>query len=238
VTSDSISLNVINTTNFELVSGQDNCSGTTLAPSADCTVQVRSKSDRDDTLWGAVQVLSHNRPILSFIATATNTCGVIGSDQGGGKLVTCEDGYSLITTPGNCTDSATPTCDNATDTLSKRWSTENVDINASDWNNGPSNTTIIMNRVAVSGVGTYPAAEYCANMTYGGYSDWYLPASNEVNDLRLNTAALGTLITSYSSYNASTERDNDEYESKRMSNGYSDTPPKSTNNRIRCVRRD
>ena len=236
-TSSSISLTVGNSDYFELVSGQDNCSGNSLAAAASCTVQVRAKSSKDGTLYGAVQVNQNNRPILGLKGTATNVCGTIGSFTGGGVLVSCRDGYQLITTPGNCTDSATPVCDNATDTLHKAWSTETVDINSDDTSDGRNNETVVMARVSTSGVGTYPAVEYCANMTYGGYSDWYLPSTYEMYILTQNFSAIGTLSTN-NWYNTSTERDSSRNYVRYTGNGNETSNNKSTNYRVRCVRRN
>jgi hypothetical protein len=39
---------------------------------------------------------------------------------------------------------------------------------------GPANTAALVSQ------GSHPAAEFCNNLVIGGYSDWYLPATNEL----------------------------------------------------------
>jgi hypothetical protein len=46
---------------------------------------------------------------------------------------------------------------------------------------GPANTT-----AAVAAYGVHPAAAFCENLTTGGFSDWYMPASNEVDVMYYN----------------------------------------------------
>tara|TARA_R110000822_G_scaffold70719_2_gene170881 strand:- start:82 stop:726 length:645 start_codon:yes stop_codon:yes gene_type:complete len=41
---------------------------------------------------------------------------------------------------------------------------------------GPQNTADLVGDTG----GTYPAATFCNNLTIGGFSDWYLPATNEL----------------------------------------------------------
>jgi hypothetical protein len=43
---------------------------------------------------------------------------------------------------------------------------------------------------------TYPAAIQCANLNAYGYSDWYLPAKDELNVLFLNRTAIGNFDSS------------------------------------------
>lgn len=64
---------------------------------------------------------------------------------------------------------------------------------------GNANTNMI---VANQGEGSY-AAKICSDLVSGGYSDWYLPSSEELNKLYINRVALG--ITIDNEYWSSTE---------------------------------
>lgn len=84
------------------------------------------------------------------------------------------NGHSYMTTPGNCTNS---TCTNTgvggTDTLTLAWGPATTTTNASDQNDGIANKVILNSS-------TYPAANFCNTLNYAGYTDWYLPAINEL----------------------------------------------------------
>lgn len=52
---------------------------------------------------------------------------------------------------------------------------------------GNPNTTAIMTACATPGI----AARLCGDLVLGGYSDWYLPSKEELNQLYKNKAAIG-----------------------------------------------
>jgi len=59
-----------------------------------------------------------------------------------------------------------------------QWQNSNVpNAGATSFINGAQNTADL---VADGGAGVYPAAHFCNNLVTGGYSDWYMPARNEV----------------------------------------------------------
>lgn len=64
---------------------------------------------------------------------------------------------------------------------------------------GNANTNTI---VSIQGTGSY-AAQLCADLVLGGYSDWYLPSKDELNQLYLNRVAIGGFTTN--SYWSSSE---------------------------------
>lgn len=62
--------------------------------------------------------------------------------------------------------------------------------------NGPTNTT------TMATAGIYPAASFCENLTSGGYTDWYMPAVDELQILYVNLKPGTTLNVTNSGYNA------------------------------------
>jgi len=56
---------------------------------------------------------------------------------------------------------------------SKQWKTSNTGGDPTSVIDGPTNSST-MNSA------TYPAAQFCEGLTIGGFSDWYMPAQNEL----------------------------------------------------------
>lgn len=94
---------------------------------------------------------------------------VIGEAWGGGyyagKISTTGDGVAthyLIVAP------------NSSGLGYDQWRTSNADSPGTDSDiDGPTNTANMDNA-------NHPAAKFCAALTIGGYSDWYMPAKNEL----------------------------------------------------------
>lgn len=114
------------------------------------------------------------------------------------------------------------------------WGCSGVVSGATDDNNGQLNTsTIIVACTAPT------AAHLCDNLTAFGFSDWYLPAYNELECLRQNGATIGGFQAG--SYWSSTEGTlplfsaNARY--RTFPSGVSGYGSKSNLDRVRCVRK-
>ncbi|MBX3034753.1 MAG: DUF1566 domain-containing protein [Bdellovibrionaceae bacterium] len=139
---------------------------------------------------------------------------------------------NYMTTPGNCANSTlNPSCPGTTDSVTKAWdSGSNGVTGATSTTDGKANWT------AVSGFtpANFAAAKYCEDLVYGGYSDWYLPAKDELNFLYGNRVALGGFANAL--YYSSTESSGTNAHVQNMSTGAVSTPSRSTARLYRCVR--
>ena len=72
------------------------------------------------------------------------------------------------------------------------WGCKGTLIQGVNWNNaigtGSQNTFEIMVLCSTIGI----AARLCGDLELGGYSDWYLPSKDELNQLYINRVAIGT----------------------------------------------
>ena len=78
------------------------------------------------------------------------------------------------------------------------------------------------------------AADICANLTLGGYSDWFLPSKDELNEMYQNKSKIGGFANS--GYWSSTEYDSDYAWIQYFSNGGQGSPYKSGSANVRSVR--
>jgi hypothetical protein len=118
---------------------------------------------------------------------------VIGEPFGGGFFA----GYISHTADGNPTHAliVAPRATGATGTgytltTNPKWADETVDapahatlIGASSNFDGKANTDLMMSLIADStySAGAFPAAQFCADLSIGGHTDWYLPARYELD---------------------------------------------------------
>lgn len=101
----------------------------------------------------------------------------------------------------------TPQCDHVLDKNLVRWSNQDFDIpdifgyeNSEgtgvghinkDLQYGSTNTNFIVSYA--TSLSYFPAAQYCANLNYGGFTDWFLPNRYELNLLYTNRAKINGL---------------------------------------------
>lgn len=107
--------------------------------------------------------------MLAFVGTAISNVPIVGSALGGGffagQISTAGNGiadYNLVIGPA------------ASALSSKAWKTTNTTTaGTSSVIDGPSNSSTMNNA-------SHPAAQFCEGLTIGGFSDWYMPAKNEL----------------------------------------------------------
>ncbi len=119
---------------------------------------------------------------------------------------------------------------------SLRYGPTNILIQADSDTDGQSNTTAIVAALGDYNNGNY-AAKLCDELEAFGYSDWYLPAKDELNALYLNMEDIGGFSTS-GAYYSSTEANTVNAFNQYFNTGYAGSTVKTNNFRVRCVRRD
>jgi hypothetical protein len=99
---------------------------------------------------------------------------------------------------------------------------------------GQANTTTI---VTIQGVGSY-AAQLCDTLALGGFSDWFLPSQDELNQMYINLKVAGVGSFADDVYWSSTENSVGFARSQNFSNGDQNSGPngKSFALRVRAVR--
>jgi hypothetical protein len=106
---------------------------------------------------------------------------------------------------------------------------------AGSMTDGAVNTALL----AAFGESNFPAAFACANLTLGGYDDWYLPANNELVQLYQARSQIGGFQDV--DYWASTEHPHWGGWSYgyylQFANGYNSYWQKYAGFRVRCVRK-
>lgn len=147
-------------------------------------------------------------------------------------------GHQYFTTPGGCTDSSTPTCAGGTDSVMKAWANgsgttaNGIDAVATD----DIEYGAVQSAALAANYTDTDAAKFCENMSYAGYSDWYLPAKEELVFITENRGTLGGF--SYASaYWASTEAGTGTAWYRILTFGSINYYSKTTAYYVRCVRR-
>jgi len=96
---------------------------------------------------------------------------------------------------------------------------------------GPSNTAII-----VSHCGTGTAAQICDALILNGYSDWFLPSHDELNQMYIQRNVIGGFANSFPFYWSSTENDSQSAWGQLFDNGTPYIVNKSLEYYVRAVR--
>ena len=149
-----------------------------------------------------------------------NFARTIGSSFGGGKVASIESTYILIAASTDISTGA-------------QWGCQGTTTGATSTTDGPTNTTTIVNTCSTAGI----AARLCNDHVSGGYSDWYLPARDELHHkLYPNRVAIGGFNTD-SGYWSSTEYDSGNAWAVNFYPGNECVNSKFSSNLVRCVRR-
>lgn len=90
---------------------------------------------------------------------------------------------------------------------------------------------------ATGGFQDHVAAVYCNSLSQDGQTDWYLPASDELNVIYGNKTAIGNFDTSGSVYWSSRQNIISDANYQRFSDGYKASANKDTGRLVRCARR-
>jgi len=118
---------------------------------------------------------------LPFFFGASRSSGpAIGSSLGGGFFA----GYISHTANGVATHAliVAPAATGATGTgytvtTNKQWKTTNTTTaGTTSTYDGAANTAAMV----TAGIASHPAAQFCTGLSIGGYTDWYLPARDEL----------------------------------------------------------
>jgi hypothetical protein len=113
------------------------------------------------------------------------------------------------------------------------WGCQGTEISGADGTaigTGAQNTIDIMNGCSEAGI----AARLCGDLVLGGYSDWYLPSMDELNQLYINKDAIGGFANYY--YWSSTEFNNGNAWGQYFFYGYQDGLNKNDDYVVRAVR--
>jgi hypothetical protein len=156
------------------------------------------------------------------IFTTTNNFFTIGQSYQGGIIAYIDSSgiHGLIAAPS--------------DQGSAQWGCYNTTISGADGTaigTGNQNTIDIMTGCNDAGI----AARLCGDLVLGGYSDWYLPSRDELNQLYINKVAIGGFAVNI--YWSSTEFDNYAAWEQHFFYGYQYyVDGKSSNFTVRAVR--
>jgi hypothetical protein len=122
------------------------------------------------------------------------------------------------------------------------WGGDGTDINGDDSTvapeldgigDGQANTTAILNALDDNGGTDYPA-KLADDLVHNGYTDWFLPSKDELNQMYLQRVVIGGFASA--GYWSSSEGDADVAWFQNFGNGYQAGYSKNFGHRVRAVR--
>jgi len=171
-------------------------SSITVTPTGSGTITVEGVTVVSGQASGGIALTAGTEKTITIIATETGKTAktytikvtrfvAIGDSYQGGKVAYI-DGTGIHGLIAATADQGTlPT-----------WGCYGTAISGADGTaigTGNQNTIDIMAGCATAGI----AARVCGDLVEGGYSDWYLPSKDELNQLYINKTAIGGFTTSY-----------------------------------------
>ncbi|HOZ56435.1 MAG TPA: DUF1566 domain-containing protein [bacterium] len=151
------------------------------------------------------------------VNSACNTLAV-GDTYQGGKVFYLSGGHGLISMTSDTSASA-------------QWGCYGSTISGADsTTDGAQNTIDIVNGCAEAS----RAARLCSDLSSGGYTDWYLPAKDQLNTLYTQRAVVGGFTTS--NYWSSTENSSNSAWSQYFNLGNQSNNYKNNGFYVRCIR--
>lgn len=208
-------------------------SSITVTPTGSGTITVEGVTVVSGQASGGIALTAGTEKTITIIATETGKTAktytikvtrfvAIGDSYQGGKVAYI-DGTNIHGLIAATADQGTlPT-----------WGCYGTAISGADGTaigTGNQNTIDIMAGCATAGI----AARVCGDLVEGGYSDWYLPSKDELNQLYINKTAIGGFTTS--NYWSSSEGDASHAWGQYFDNGGQNGSDKTDTNYMRAVR--
>ncbi len=188
--------------------------------------QMTGVTPNDFTSPVTYTVTAADASTQTYTVTVTVAAAVIGQSYGGGKIAYI-DGTGRHGLIAALADQA----------LYTPWSNIGATLigptaQGTAIGTGQANTTAIVSQAGC----TSGAAYICDHLVLGGYSDWYLPSVDELNQLYLNRAAIGGFFAAGMPYWTSTEYGADGARTQSMDTGVKGVQAKANGPDVRAVR--